>query len=33
MKTLVVPSLTNHIGVESTIGHKYRNIDKGKGWI
>jgi hypothetical protein len=29
----IVPSLTNHIGVESTIGHKHRDIDKGKGWI
>ncbi len=27
-----VPSLIDHIGVTSTIGHDYRNIDRGVGW-
>jgi hypothetical protein len=26
------PSLMNHIGVHSTIGHSWRQMDKGLGW-
>jgi hypothetical protein len=28
----IVPSLMNHIGKSSTIGHSWREIDKGAGW-
>jgi len=28
----VVPSLMNHIGRNSTIGHSWREMDKGAGW-
>jgi hypothetical protein len=28
----IVPSLMNHIGRNSTIGHSWREIDKGAGW-
>jgi len=29
----IVPSLSNHIGMESTIGHVHRYMDGGKGWM